>query len=178
MAEAGSKLVDPSDETISSMANRTGAAAGTNADEFAINTTGQPMGMVVQNGVLESSPVASWPAEVEVLNNGQFEFTTETFAGTADDTTSGSSQAMAGINRIDQTGLVLANSYLGAAPISSSVVATATAGSNRLDLTITSVTSGVTSLPQLISGQEDLFAAKGIVGARAGGAEGLSWLAS
>jgi hypothetical protein len=161
MVEAGNQLVDPSDEVISSMANRTGAVAGTNADEFAINTTGQPMGMVVQNGVLEASPVASWPAEVEVLNNGQFEFTTETFTGTADDTTSGSSEAMAGINRIDQTGLVLANSYLGAAPISSSVVATATPGSSPLDLTIDSVTSGVTSLPQLAAGQEDLFAAKG-----------------
>ena len=165
MAEAGNKLVDPSDETISSMATRTGAVAGTNADEFAINTTGQPMGMVVQNGVLEASPVASWPAEVEVLNNGQVEFTTETFSGSADDTTSGSSEAMAGINRIDQTGLVLASSYLGAAPISSSVVATATAGSDSLDLTISSVTSGVTSLPQLTSGQEDLFAAKGTAAA-------------
>ena len=72
---------------------------------------------------------------------------------------------MAGINRIDQTGLVLASSYLGAAPISSSVVATATAGSDSLDLTISSVTSGVTSLPQLTSGQEDLFAAKGTAAA-------------
>ncbi|MGH3158123.1 MAG: phosphodiester glycosidase family protein, partial [Streptosporangiaceae bacterium] len=161
MAEAGNKLVDPSDETISSMANRTGAVAGVNADEFAINTTGQPMGMVVQDGVLEASPVASWPSEVEVLNNGQFEFTTETFTGTADDTTSGSSEALAAVNRIDQTGLVLANSFLGAAPISSSVVATATPGSNPLDLTINSVTSGVTSLPQLAAGQEDLFAAAG-----------------
>jgi hypothetical protein len=161
MVEAGNELVDPSDEVISSMANRTGAVAGVNSDEFAINTTGQPMGMVVQGGVLQASPVASWPAEVEVLNNGQFEFTTETFTGTADDTTSGSSEALAGVNRIDQTGLVVANSFLGAAPISSSVVATATQGSSPLDLTIDSVTSGVTSLPQLTAGQEDLFAAKG-----------------
>jgi hypothetical protein len=161
MAEAGNELVDPADETISSMANRTGAVAGVNADEFAIHTTGQPMGMVVQDGVLQASPVASWPAEVEILNDGQFEFTTETFSGTADDTTSGSSAALAGVNRIDQTGLVAANSFLGAAPISASVVATATQGSSPLDLTIDSVTAGVTSLPQLAAGQEDLFAAKG-----------------
>jgi hypothetical protein len=161
MVEAGNKLVDPSDEVISSMANRTGAVAGVNSDEFAINTTGQPMGMVVQNGVMEASPVASWPAEVEVLNNGQFEFTTETFTGTADDTTSGSSEALAGVNRIDQSGLVVADSYLGAAPISSSVVATATQGSSPLDMTIDSVATGVTQLPQLTAGQEDLFAAKG-----------------
>ena len=59
--EAGDKLIDPSDETISSMANRTGAVAGVNSDFFAINTTGQPTGMLVQNGVLEASPVPSWP---------------------------------------------------------------------------------------------------------------------
>jgi hypothetical protein len=161
LAEAGNELVDPSDETISSMASRTGAVAGVNADEFAIHTTGQPMGMVVRGGLLEASPVASWPAEVEVLNDGQFEFTTETFTGTADDTTSGSSEALAGVNRIDQTGLVAATAFLGAAPISSSVVATATRGSGPQDLTIDSVTAGVTSLPQLTAGQEDLFAAKG-----------------
>ena len=165
MVEAGNELVDPSDEVISSMADRTGAVAGVNADEFAINTTGQPMGMVVQNGVLRASPVASWPAEVEILNNGQFEFTTETFTGSADDTTSGSSQALAGVNRIDQTGLVAADSFLGAAPISSSVVATATQGSSPLDLTIDSVTSGVISLPQIAAGQEDLFAAGGTAAA-------------
>jgi hypothetical protein len=68
-------------------------------------TTGQPMGMVVQNGALEASPVASWPAEVEVLNNGQFEFTTETFTGTADDTTTGKTDPLAAINRIDQNDL-------------------------------------------------------------------------
>jgi exopolysaccharide biosynthesis protein len=159
MVEAGNKLVDPSDEVVSSMANRTGAVAGVNADEFAINTTGQPMGMVVQDGTLQASPVASWPSEVEILNNGQFEFTTETFTGTADDTTASSSETLAGINRIDQTGLVAATPYLGAAPISNSVVATATVGSGGA-LTITAVTSGVTELPQLAAGQEDLFAAK------------------
>jgi hypothetical protein len=164
MVEAGDKLVDPSDEVISSMANRTGAVAGVNADEFAINTTGQPMGMVVQDGTLEASPVADWPAEVEVLNNGQFEFTTETFTGTADDTTSDSSETLAGINRIDQTGLVAATSYLGAAPIANSVVATATVADGTL--TITSVTSGVTELPQLAAGQEDLFAAKSSTAAK------------
>jgi hypothetical protein len=161
MVEAGNELVDRSDEVISSMANRTGAVAGVNSDEFAINTTGQPMGMVVQGGVLKASPVASWPAEVEVLNNGQFEFTTETFTGTAEDTTSASSEALAGVNRIDQKGLVAADSFLGAAPISTSVVATATQGSSPLEETIDSVTSGVTSLPQLAAGQEDLLAATG-----------------
>jgi hypothetical protein len=160
MVEAGNELVDPSDEVISSMADRTGAVAGVNADEFAINTTGQPMGMVVGNGVLQASPVASWPAEVEVLNNGQFEFTTETFTGTADDTTSGSTDTLVAINRIDQDGLTAVTPYLGAAPIGESTIATATVGSGGA-LTITSVATSQTSLPQLSAGQEDLIARRG-----------------
>jgi uncharacterized protein YjdB len=160
MVEAGNKLVDPSDEVISSMANRTGAVAGINADEFAINTTGQPMGMVVQNGVLEASPVASWPADFEVLNNGQFEFTTETFTGTADDTTTGSTDPLVALNRIDQTGLTAVTPYLGAATVGASTIAAATVGSNGA-LTITSVKTSQTSLPQLTSGEEDLIARRG-----------------
>jgi exopolysaccharide biosynthesis protein len=160
MVEAGNKLVDPSDEVISSMANRTGAVAGVNADEFAINTTGQPMGMVVQNGVLQASPVASWPADLEVLNNGQFEFSTETFTGTADDTTTGSTDPLVALNRIDQTGLTAVTPFLGAATIGESTIAAATVGSDG-SLTITSVQTSQTSLPQLTSGEEDLIARRG-----------------
>jgi len=70
LVEAGNKLVDPADETPSSMADRTGAVAGINGDFFDINASGQPLGMVVQDGVLEASPVASWPDELEVLTDG------------------------------------------------------------------------------------------------------------
>jgi uncharacterized protein YjdB len=160
MVEAGNELVDPSDEVISSMANRTDAVAGVNADEFAINTTGQPMGMVVQNGVLEASPVASWPADLEVLNNGQFEYTTETFTGTADDTTTGSTDTLVALNRIDQDDLTAVTPYLGAATIGESTIAAATVGSDG-SLTITSVKTSQTSLPQLAAGQEDLIARRG-----------------
>jgi exopolysaccharide biosynthesis protein len=160
MVEAGNKLVDPSDEVISSMASRTGAVAGVNSDEFAINTTGQPMGMVVQNGVLEASPVASWPAEVEVLNNGQLEFTTETFSGTAQDTTTGSSDPLAALNRIDQNNLTAVTPYLGAATVGASTIATATANSDGT-LTVTSVKTSQTAMPQVPQGQEDLIARRG-----------------
>jgi uncharacterized protein YjdB len=160
MVEAGNELVDPADETISSMANRTGAVAGVNADEFAINTTGQPMGMVVQNGVLEASPVASWPAEVEILNNGRFEFTTETFTGTADDVTTGSTDTLVALNRIDQDDLTAVTPYLGAATIGESTIAAATVNSDG-SLTIDSVKTSQTSLPQLTTGQEDLIARRG-----------------
>jgi hypothetical protein len=169
LVEAGDKLVDPADETPSSMADRTGAVAGINGDFFDINASGQPLGMVVQDGVLEASPVASWPDELEVLTNGQVEMATETFTGTAADTTNGQTEPLAGVNRTDQSGLVAVTSFLGATPIASSVVATATqagdsppqAGDSPLTLTVTSVTSGVTSLPQLASGAEDLIAPAG-----------------
>ena len=160
MVEAGNELVDPSDEVISSMANRTGAVAGVNSDEFAINTTGQPMGMVVQNGVLEASPVASWPAEVEVLNNGQFEFTTETFTGTAEDTTTGSSDPLAAVNRIDQDDLTAVTPYLGAVTLGESTIANLTVNSDG-SLTVNSVKTSQTSLPQVPDGQEDLIARRG-----------------
>ena len=87
--EAGNQRIDPSDETISSMAARTGAVAGVNADFFAINATGQPDGMLVQNGTLEASPVASWPSDLEVLDTGRIAMATETFSSTVTDTTSG-----------------------------------------------------------------------------------------
>jgi len=163
MVEAGNELIDPADETISSMANRTGAVAGVNADFFAIHGTGQPEGMVVQNGVLESSPVASWPWDLEVLTSGQIQMVTETFTGTATDTTSGATQPMAGVNRTDQSGLTLVTPFLGAATISASTVATAAVSNGTL--TVTSVATGQTSLPQVPSGQELLMAQSGTAAA-------------
>ena len=158
--EAGDHLIDPADETVSSMADRTGAVAGVNGDFFAIHATGQPMGMLIQKGVLEASPVPSWPSDLEVLTSGQVEMTTETFTGTADDTTTGSTQPLVALNRIDQTGLTAVTPYLGATTIGASTIATATVGGDGA-LTITSVKTSQTSLPQLAAGQEDLIARRG-----------------
>ena len=157
--EAGDHLIDQADETISSMANRTGAVAGVNADFFAINATGQPNGMLVQNGTLEASPVSSWPWDLEVLNNGQVQLTTETFTGTADDTTDGTTEPLVAVNRIDQTGLTAVTPFLGAVSIGASTIATATVSGNTL--TITGVKTSQTSLPQVPDGQEYLIARRG-----------------
>ncbi|MBO0869856.1 MAG: phosphodiester glycosidase family protein, partial [Micromonosporaceae bacterium] len=157
--EAGDKLIDPADETISSMATRTGAVAGVNADFFAINATGQPNGMLVRDGVLEASPVASWPWDLEVLRNGQMQAVTETFSGTAVDTVSGSSQPLAGVNRIDQTALVAVTPFLGAVTIGASTIATATESNGTL--TITSIRTSQTALAQVPAGQEYLIARRG-----------------
>jgi len=162
MVEAGNKLIDPTDETISSMANRTGAVAGVNSDFFAINATGQPMGMVVQNGVLEASPVASWPYDLEVLTNGQVEMATETFTGTADDTTTSSTQPLIAVNRIDQTGLTAVTPYLGAdSTIGASTIVAATVGSDGTLTIAAAAKTSQTSLPQVPAGQEDLIARRG-----------------
>lgn len=157
--EAGNKLIDPSDETISSMATRTGAIAGVNSDFFAINTTGQPNGMLIQNGTLEASPVPSWPYDLEVLNGGQIKLATETFSGTADDTTTGATDSLKALNRIDQAGLTEVTPYLGAVSVGPSTIAAGTASGGVL--TITSVKTSQTSLPQLAAGQEDLIARRG-----------------
>ncbi|MBO0836491.1 MAG: phosphodiester glycosidase family protein, partial [Actinobacteria bacterium] len=159
--EAQDKLiVGKNDETISSMAHRTGAVAGVNADFFAINATGQPMGMLVQDGVLQASPVKSWPFDLEVLKNGQMQFATETFSGTVTDTTTGSPRNLVALNRIDQAGLTAVTPYLGQVSISSSTVAAATVNDDGT-LTITSIKTGQKSLPQLAAGQEDLIARTG-----------------
>jgi len=157
--EAGDKLIDPSDETISSMAKRTGAVAGVNSDFFAINTTGQPDGMLIQDGTLEASPVASWPSDLEVLNNGQIEMATETFSGTVDDTTTGATDPLVAVNRIDQNNLTEVTPYLGAVTIGASTIAAGTVSDGVL--TITSVKTSQTALPQLATGQEDLIARRG-----------------
>ncbi len=44
------------DETVSSMAHRTGAVAGINGDYFDINASGAPLGVLVRNGNLDRTP--------------------------------------------------------------------------------------------------------------------------
>lgn len=61
-------------ETISSMAARTGAVAGLNADYFDIGQTNQPLNIVVMDGVLQHPPSAR--ATVSVLRDGSVRFGT------------------------------------------------------------------------------------------------------
>ena len=157
--EAGDQLIDPSDETISSMAARTGAVAGVNADFFAIHATGQPLGMLVLNGTLEASPVPSRPSDLEVLNNGQITMSTERFSGTVTDRTTGTIHALAALNRTDQNGLTEVTPFLGAAAIGASTIAAGAV--NHGVLTVTSVRTSQTALPRLAAGQQDLIARRG-----------------
>ncbi|HET9095893.1 MAG TPA: hypothetical protein VFN37_04475, partial [Candidatus Baltobacteraceae bacterium] len=49
-----------SGETVSSMAQRTGAVAGVNGDYFDINQTNQPLNILVQDGKLVRMPMHRW----------------------------------------------------------------------------------------------------------------------
>jgi exopolysaccharide biosynthesis protein len=55
IVQAHNRLIS-SDETISNMANRTGALAGINGDFFEVGGTGRPIGMEVINGQMMQSP--------------------------------------------------------------------------------------------------------------------------
>jgi hypothetical protein len=68
-------------ETVSSMARRTGAVAGINADYFDIGQTNQPLGIVVRNGVLVRSP--SRRATLSVGRDQSARFGSYRFSGTA-----------------------------------------------------------------------------------------------
>jgi hypothetical protein len=78
---AHDKLVSPG-ETVSAMANRTGAVAGINADYFDIGNTNQPLNVVVRNGVLLRSP--SKRIALVVGNDGQVRFTNVALNATAE----------------------------------------------------------------------------------------------
>lgn len=66
-------------ETVSSMARRTGAVAGINADYFDIGATYQPLNVVVRDGVLLRSPSAR--AALWVDRAGRVAMGTMTFSG-------------------------------------------------------------------------------------------------
>ncbi|HEY4386640.1 MAG TPA: phosphodiester glycosidase family protein, partial [Ktedonobacteraceae bacterium] len=78
VVQAHDSLVS-SDETVSSMANRTGAMAGINGDYFEVNGPGRPIGMVMINGQLLQSP-ASY-AVLGVTTSGKLTIGSESFFG-------------------------------------------------------------------------------------------------
>ena len=70
-----------SDETVSSMARRTGAVAGINGDYFDIGGTGAPTGVLVRDGLLARSPTSR--VALTVTREREVRFDTYRFAGTA-----------------------------------------------------------------------------------------------
>ncbi|MGD0473353.1 MAG: phosphodiester glycosidase family protein [Candidatus Velthaea sp.] len=68
-------------ETVSSMAERTGAVAGINADYFDIGNTNSPLGVLAQNGVLVRSPSAR--TALTVTRDRSMRFESYRFTGSA-----------------------------------------------------------------------------------------------
>lgn len=171
VVEAGDKVEDPADETLTSMGDRTGAVAGVNGDYFDIHATGQPTGGAIVDGRVLKSPTPDYQAQLGVLPDGRMVMGQETYTGSVTDTTTGaasepiasvnttSSLAAGGITEItpdlgDATGLTASTEVLG-------TVASGT-------LTVSAVTTGVTALSTLPAGDEALL----------GGKAGGSWLAA
>jgi hypothetical protein len=76
IVQAQNRLIS-SGETISNMANRSGALAGINGDYFEVPGTGRPIGMELINGQLKQSP--SMYAVLGVTTYGKFTIGHETF---------------------------------------------------------------------------------------------------
>ena len=75
---ANDRLVSPG-ETVSSMAHRTGAVAGINADYFDIGQTNQPLNVVVRDGELVRTP--SKRVALDVRRDRSIHFENVSFAG-------------------------------------------------------------------------------------------------
>lgn len=160
MVEAGNEIVDPSDETVSSMANRTGAVAGINADFFAIAGQGSPTGMVVQNGNLLKSPNPSgYDANFLMLKDGTPVITPETFSGTVTD--GSASYALSAINQFDTNipnSITLDTPANGAVNINEGRVAVGHVVDAGSAVQIDSIALAQHSLPALTGDEEDVVA--------------------
>ena len=169
VVESHDHLTDTADEVPSSMAHRTGAVAGVNGDFFEIYGSGRPLGMVVIDGRLVKSPDPSWNADLWVRHDGSIGIGTETYTGTLTDTsdTSDTSDASGAptaaitsvnaVNSLSGDAIVRVTPDLGTpSPIPASTVVAGHLDPDGTTLVVDGVTSGVTSLPQLAKGTEDL----------------------
>jgi exopolysaccharide biosynthesis protein len=164
VVEAGNTITDPADETVGSMAARTGAVAGVNGDYFEINASGRPLGGVISNGQVLKSPRANYNAQLGVRPDGSMVMGPETFTGTLADGTA--NQPLNSINVVNDEaagGITEITPAMGAA---TGLTPGALVAGHQVSggLVVDSVRGGVTALPALTGDQEDLF------GAGAGGA--------
>ncbi|MCW2858397.1 MAG: Ig domain protein group 2 domain protein [Actinoallomurus sp.] len=166
--EAGDQITYPSDETLTSMANRTGAVAGINGDYFDINATGRPTGGVIAGGRLLKSPQPGFNAQLGVRPDGSMVIGPQSYSGTVSD--GSASHAVTSVNTVTDVGAggvsKLTPDLGGPTAVPAATLVTGHAAGDTL--TVDSVTTGVTSIPRLAAGQE------GLAGAGAGG----QWLSS
>jgi len=155
--ESHDHLTDPPNETVTSMARRTGAVAGINGDFFNIYGNGTPEGILIRDGRLLKSPSPSWPADLGVQADGSIVIGTQKYAGTITDGTA--AHPLASVNTTDTlsgNGITRVTPELGASSFPASTVVAGHTDSTGSTLTVDSVNTAVTSLPPLSAGTEDL----------------------
>jgi exopolysaccharide biosynthesis protein len=169
VVEAGDTLTNPADETVSSMANRTGAVAGVNGDYFEINGSGRPLGGVIADGRMLKSPEPGFASQLGIRPDGTMVMGPETFSGTITDGTA--SHALTSVNTVNDVaagGITEVTSDLGDTPgltAGTLVLGHKTSGGAFV---VDSVQTGVTSVARLSTDQEGLL----------GGGAGGQWLSA
>jgi exopolysaccharide biosynthesis protein len=164
-------VVDPKNETVSSMANRTGAVAGINGGYFQVNASGQANDGEIVDGEIWKSPTPNHEGTVSVLRNGSVVYGKQEFSGTV--TVEGeTNRPLTSVNRLaDATGEGITQVTPRLGDVSSTwfggthVMALGTSDDNGATIRITSVTTG-----DSISSQN-----YGLVGGDAASASG-QWL--
>jgi exopolysaccharide biosynthesis protein len=158
VVESHDHLTDTADEVPTSMAHRTGAVAGVNGDFFEIYGRGRPLGMVVIDGRLVKSPDPSWNADLWVRHDGSIGIGTETYTGTlTDGAASTAITSVNAVNSLSGDAVVRVTPELGTpSPIPASTVVAGHLDADGSTLVVDSVTAGITTLPQLANGTEDL----------------------
>ncbi|GLV56667.1 hypothetical protein KDH_35060 [Dictyobacter sp. S3.2.2.5] len=157
-----------SDETLSSMANRSHAVAGINGDFFEINGTGDPINMVMRNGQLLQSPGNY--AVLGVTRDGQITMAHEAFSGTV--TAGGATRVLNSVNRYTgarDNGLTLITPALGDMPLTNNTVVLLQSGMPGTNTyTVRTVQTKLATLKKLPSGTQALV----------GGGTAGAWLRS
>lgn len=164
-------VVDPENETVSSMANRTGAVAGINGGYFHFNASGQANHGEIVDGEIWKSPTGNHEGTVSVLRDGSVVYGKQAFSGTVA-VEGGPSRALTSVNRLaDATGDGITQVTPRLGDVSSTwlggthVMALGTSDDDGATITITSVTSG-----DSISGEH-----YGLIGGDASSASG-QWI--
>ncbi|MFD9004767.1 phosphodiester glycosidase family protein [Streptomyces sp. NPDC059582] len=164
-------VVDPQDETTSSMAVRTGAVAGINGGYFQINASGQANDGEIVGGEIWKSPTSNHEGTISVLRNGSVAYGNQVFSGSVA-VDGGASRPLSSVNRLaDATGDGItqitprlgdvAKTWFGG----TKVVALGTSDDKGATIRITSVTTG-----DSLSGRQ-----YGLVGGDAASASG-QWI--
>lgn len=140
-------VVDPANETTTSMAVRTGAVAGINGGYFQINASGQANDGQIVGGEIWKSPTPNHEGTISVRRNGSVAYGNQIFSGTVD--AGGVSRPLNSVNRLtDATGEGLTQVTPRLGDVTSTwfggthVMALGTSTDKGATIRITSVTTG------------------------------------